>query len=68
MDAALRWAVHSGWEITDAVTMTSTTPAEAIGLGDERGRLVAGLRADLVLLDEELRVVDVVVAGERYPD
>jgi len=67
MDAALRWAVHSGWDITDAVTMTSMTPAEAIGLGDERGRLVAGLRADLVLLDEELHVVDVVVAGERYP-
>ena len=67
MDAALREAVHSGWSITDAVAMASTTPARALGLGDDRGRLEAGLRADLVLLDEELRVVGVLLAGEPYP-
>jgi N-acetylglucosamine-6-phosphate deacetylase len=67
MDAALRWAVHSGWEIPDAVAMTSTTPARALGLDHERGRLEAGMRADIVLLDGELRVVSVLLAGEPYP-
>ena len=67
MDAALRRAVHSGWEIADAVAMAATTPARALGLDHERGRLEAGMRADIVLLDEELRVVNVLLAGEPYP-
>ena len=44
--------------------MAATTPARAIGLGDEVGAIAAGLRADLVLLDDELRVVAVLRRGE----
>lgn len=62
-DAALRRVVHSGINIVDAAMMASTTPARALGLGGQVGAIVAGLSADLVLLDDELGVIDVLRAG-----
>jgi N-acetylglucosamine-6-phosphate deacetylase len=67
MDAALRNAVHSGIGVVDAVAMASTTPANVLGLAEQLGRVAPGLRADLVLLDEEFRVMSVVRAGHTYP-
>ncbi len=64
MDAALRHAVKVGVPVPDAVRMVSTTPALAVGLGAQVGALQAGLRADLVELDDELNVVRVMRAGE----
>jgi N-acetylglucosamine-6-phosphate deacetylase len=66
MDAAIRRTVQSGVTIVDAAIMASTTPAAVLGLGD-RGALMAGRRADLVLLDDELRVTAVLRAGVRVP-
>lgn len=65
MDAALRHIVHNGWDIADAAAMAATTPARALGL-DDRGAIAPGLRADLVLLDNQLRVVEVLRGGETY--
>ncbi len=67
MDAALRRTVHSGVSIVDAVRMASTTPARAIGLGRETGAVAKGLRADLVVLDTQLRVTDVLRGGVPQP-
>jgi N-acetylglucosamine-6-phosphate deacetylase len=63
MDAAVRNTVHNGLPIVDVVRMAATTPARALGLDDDRGRIAVGLRADLVLLDEALHVVGVVRGG-----
>ena len=64
MDAAVRFVVsHCGVSLPDAVTAASATPATLIGL-DDRGRIFAGQRADLVLLGAELQVVRTWVAGE----
>ncbi|MFG3705734.1 N-acetylglucosamine-6-phosphate deacetylase [Micromonospora sp. NPDC047670] len=63
MDAALRHAVAAGIPIADAVRMAATTPARAIGLGDRLGALQVGLRADLVVLDDDLNVVRVMRGG-----
>ncbi|MEU6078262.1 N-acetylglucosamine-6-phosphate deacetylase [Micromonospora sp. NPDC047074] len=63
MDAALRHAVAAGIPIADAVRMAATTPARAIGLGDQLGALQVGLRADLVVLDDDLNVVRVMREG-----
>jgi N-acetylglucosamine-6-phosphate deacetylase len=63
MDAALRHAVHAGIPMADAARMVSTTPARAIGLGDRVGALQVGLRADLVVLDDDLNVLRVMHAG-----
>ncbi|WP_319459995.1 N-acetylglucosamine-6-phosphate deacetylase [Micromonospora sp. RTP1Z1] len=63
MDAALRHAVAAGIALPDACRMVATTPARAIGLGDTVGALQTGLRADLVVLDDDLNVVRVMRAG-----
>ena len=67
MDAALRHVVHSGIDVVRAAAMASTTPASVLGLAEELGRVAVGLRADLVLLDDELRVTEVLRAGQPYP-
>jgi N-acetylglucosamine-6-phosphate deacetylase len=63
MDAALRRAVHSGVSIVDAARMAATTPARVLGRDAELGALVPGLRADIVVLDSELRVTSVLRSG-----
>jgi N-acetylglucosamine-6-phosphate deacetylase len=42
--------------IAEAARMASEYPAEFLGLGHELGRIAPGLRANLVLLDDDLRV------------
>ncbi|MEU2612470.1 N-acetylglucosamine-6-phosphate deacetylase [Micromonospora sp. NPDC007271] len=64
MDAALRHAVAAGVALPDACRMVATTPARAIGLGDRVGALQPGLRADLVVLDDDLNVVRVMRGGD----
>lgn len=64
MDAALRRMVGLGVPLVDACRMAATTPAGAIGLDNEVGALVPGMRADLVVLDDDLRVLRVMRAGE----
>jgi N-acetylglucosamine-6-phosphate deacetylase len=67
MDAAVRRAVHSGIEIGSAARMAATTPARVLGLDAELGAISPGLRADLVLLDDGLHVIDVLRAGVKQP-
>ena len=43
--------------------MLTTTPASIMGFTD-RGSLVPGLRADLVLLDDQLKVQRTIVNGK----
>jgi N-acetylglucosamine-6-phosphate deacetylase len=63
MDAALRRAVGAGISLEDACLMASTTPARVLGRSDEVGAIEAGLRADLVVLSENLQVKRVMRAG-----
>jgi len=58
--------------LPEAARMASLVPATLLGLGD-RGRLAPGFRADLAVLDEDLRPSETIVAGEtvwalRYPE
>lgn len=64
MDAAVRNVVDAaGVPLADALTAASTTPADLLG-DATRGRIQAGARADLVLLDrDELAVRRTLVAG-----
>ncbi len=63
MAAAVRHVLHSGIDIVDAALMAATTPARVLGLDGRTGAVAAGRRADLVLLDEELNVLEVLRAG-----
>ncbi len=47
----------------EAVKMASTTPAKVIGLENQKGALLAGYDADVVLLDSDLHVRDVIARG-----
>jgi N-acetylglucosamine-6-phosphate deacetylase len=65
MDDALRNAVLlAGIPLQDAAVSASLTPARALGLDAEVGSLEVGKRADLVVLDADLRVTSVMRSGE----
>jgi len=61
MDAAVRQAVGAGLSIVEAAAMAATTPARVLGLDK---RVAAGCDADLVVLDSQLRVKQVIRAGQ----
>jgi N-acetylglucosamine-6-phosphate deacetylase len=65
MDTAFRNLVHScGLGVLEAVTASSTRPAELLGLGTVTGRIAPGYAADLVLLDETLHPDAVMKSGD----
>jgi N-acetylglucosamine-6-phosphate deacetylase len=64
MGSAVRRAVRDvGLSIEAAVVMASSTPARLLGLADRVGAVVAGLDADLVVLDADLAVERVLAKG-----
>ena len=66
MASAVRNAVRLAQiPLEDALRAASLTPAQFLRLGHERGALMAGARADLVALNEDLTVVATWVDGHR---
>ncbi|MGI9416724.1 MAG: N-acetylglucosamine-6-phosphate deacetylase [Geminicoccaceae bacterium] len=63
IDAVRNMMRLAGISLADALRMASTTPAKAIGLDRELGRIAPGFRAGFTLLDETLSVHGVVVDG-----
>ncbi len=55
LDTAVRNLVAAGVPLPAAVAAATRNPLALIGVSD-RGRIAAGQRADLVELDDELRV------------
>ncbi|WP_293883110.1 amidohydrolase family protein [Sphingomonas sp.] len=50
-------------DLASASQMASAAPAAFLGLSDETGRIAQGLRADLVLLDDDLNVLGSWIGG-----
>jgi N-acetylglucosamine-6-phosphate deacetylase len=68
MDDAVRRAVlECGLPIAVASAAASGNPARVLGIDDRCGAIAVGLDADLVVLDDELRVVQVITAGAAAP-
>lgn len=64
MDQALRNLVDTiGLDLVDAAKRVSTYAADYLGVTD-RGRLDVGTFADAVVLDRDLRVIDVILEGQ----
>jgi N-acetylglucosamine-6-phosphate deacetylase len=64
MASAVRNTVQMlGLPLAEAVRMASTYPAEFLGLGASHGRIAAGYRADLVLLEDDYRVQQSWIGG-----
>ncbi|MFC5803201.1 N-acetylglucosamine-6-phosphate deacetylase [Streptomyces formicae] len=61
----LRFTVlRAGVPLVDATRMAATTPALVLGIADRVGSLRPGLAADLVVLDDSLRVLRVARGGQ----
>jgi N-acetylglucosamine-6-phosphate deacetylase len=58
----VRTTVDAGVPLADAVHMATAVPARVLGLSD-RGRLVPGLRADVLVCDPSLRPLQVLRGG-----
>lgn len=68
MDEAFRNLVRGcGLDVEHAVAATSTGPARLLGLAGRVGGIREGLAADLVVLDEQLRLRGVLKDGEWVP-
>ncbi|MNO47916.1 N-acetylglucosamine-6-phosphate deacetylase [compost metagenome] len=63
MNEALRYTVETGIPLIDAIQMASTTPANILAL-QQKGTITAGFDADLVLLDDEFKVLWTMVEGQ----
>lgn len=65
MDEALRRLMtYTGATLAEALPTITSTPADLLGLGRERGRILPGAYADLVLLTPELEVAATFVEGK----
>jgi N-acetylglucosamine-6-phosphate deacetylase len=53
-----------GLPLPEAVRMASLYPAEFLGLAHEVGRIAPGYRANFVLADDQLRVLDTWIGGQ----
>lgn len=68
MDEAVRNAVAMmGASLADALAMATATPARLAGLGEGRGRIVVGGRADLVVLGPDLALHETRIAEADGP-
>ena len=57
-----------GQPLAEAARMASAYPAAFLGLEATHGRIAAGYRADLVVMDDELRVHETWIGGTRVFD
>ena len=62
----LRRAVSFGIPPADAIRAATLNPARLLGLADRVGSLAVGKQADLVILDDQLRIVRVLLRGSWY--
>jgi len=69
LDQAVRNLIDiTGCTLAEALPTVTTTPAKAIGLDRERGRIAPGYVADMVLLSRDLRVRVTICEGRVvYP-
>ena len=61
----LRRCVSFGIPLEDAVRACTETPADVIREGDRFGRILEGRSADLVLLDRDLKIMEIYRNGRR---
>ncbi len=65
MDVCLRNGIFSmGLSFSDALRMTTLTPAEIIGVNNRKGSISKGKDADLMILDENANVIMTIAGGK----
>lgn len=64
VEVVARTVRHAGVPLVDAVRAASQTPARILGVGGERGALMTGRTADVLVTDEDLRALRVMRRGQ----
>ena len=67
-DRLVRVMVKAGIPLTEAVQMITAAPARMIGADDRKGSLAAGMDADVVLFDEQIRIGMTIIGGRVVYD
>lgn len=67
LDRAVRQMVGLGVPVSEALRMATLNPAKRIGIESRKGVLAPGADADLVLLDDRLRVAEVMTRRMSEP-
>lgn len=62
----LRKAVSFGIPLESAVKCATMNPAKEIGVFDTMGSIASGKKANMVLLDKDLNILDVYINGSKY--
>ncbi|MBB5538837.1 N-acetylglucosamine-6-phosphate deacetylase [Rhizobium giardinii] len=66
MISSIRFVYETlGLPLGEAIRMASSYPADVLGIGARKGRLVPGADADFVILTPELRVQSTWIGGQR---
>jgi N-acetylglucosamine-6-phosphate deacetylase len=65
LDVALRNVMEfAEISISDAVALATINPAKAMGWDDHKGKLAVGADADVIVLDEDLKVRMTIISGK----
>jgi N-acetylglucosamine-6-phosphate deacetylase len=54
-------------DFADACIMASSTPAEFLGISDQRGAIRAGYHADFVIMNSNFQVTSTIIGGHSHP-
>jgi N-acetylglucosamine-6-phosphate deacetylase len=49
--------------LTEAVRMMTSTPARILGVADQKGALVAGMDADIIIFDADINIQTTIIRG-----
>lgn len=63
-DACRNMMIHTGYGICHAIRMASLNPARLLGIDNEVGSIEAGKKANLILMDDAIRVKRVFLNGK----
>ena len=55
---------HTGYGLCHAIRMASLNPAKLLGIDDQVGSLLPGKKANIILIDDMVRVHSVILEGE----
>ncbi len=63
-DACRNLMVHTGYGLCHAIRFATLNPARMLGIDNEVGSLAAGKKANMILIDDTVRVKRVLLEGE----
>ncbi len=67
-DACRNMMVHTGHGICHAIRMATINPARLLGIDDKVGSLEAGKKANIIIIDDEIRIKKVFLEGDLMVD